>query len=379
MPQTWRELADQLLELQPGMVESLEGKSCEELRHAIAGYYFDPEKHLPQLSPMCGYDATMEFSERGNDFWEDYKRGWVAEPKIDEIRMLIFFYKGQIRLQSRGRHKNTQLYHETTQNFPQFQKLYHGELEGTILDGGMVAGLGNRTRNLWKDNDLLKMMSITGSKAETAIGIQREEGWARYIIFDIIKYKNIWVTKMWENDEFYRGDAWPLETRRSMTLALAERFRNFGIDALPQWRRDIRDKYNYVVKTGGEGIMLKRSGSLYKFKRDMDWRKVKRYEDVVCFVHSKKRDGNRAWEGLVGSLNVADADGNIIGSVGTMTLERRKELSMPDGTLNPAYVGRKILMRFYKKHADTGNPRHARLIGWIGEDINEEETIKEEV
>jgi len=361
MPQRWSELAEQLRSL-GGTPEK--GMSCEDLKRSIAKYFITPDT-LPQIFPMCGYDATMEFSEEGNSFWDKYEREYWAEPKIDEIRMLMFFIGGRVRLQSRGRHKHTQLFHETTDNFPQFQKLYEPRLEDTILDGGIVAGLEpTRKRNLWVNNDLLKAMSVTGSRPETAIEIQEKEGWLRYILWDVIKFKGKWMV-----DE-------SLESRRSLVVALSE---SLGLDALPQWRRGLKSKYEYVVRTGGEGLMLKRIGSKYLFKRDRAWLKVKRYEDVVGLVHSKKRNGNGAWKGLVGSINVADKDGNIIGAVGTMTLERRKELSLPDGSLNPEFIGRKVLIRYYKKHRETGNPRHCRLIGWVGEDINPEESIKEEL
>jgi hypothetical protein len=260
-----------------------------------------------------------------------------------------------------------------TENFPQFQLLYRPDYEGMVLDGGLVAGVNpSRKRNLWIGGDLLLCMQFVGSGPDRSAELQHKKGRAIFIAWDFISYPKLFpVPSMGWNPLKA-----PIEVRRKNLVHVA---RSLGVHVVPQWKDNLKWRYERVVSTGGEGLMLKRKKSIYEYKRSMAWQKVKRYEDVIGLVHSKKADGKGAWKGLIGSINVSDGEGNIIGGVGTMTLERRKELSMPDGSLNPAFIGRKVLIRYYAKHSETGNPRHCRLIGWIGEDIEPEEIIKEEV
>jgi len=367
----WKELSERVKALYGNDFDT-EGKTREELRDLIARKFITDDT-LPQYHPMCGYDGTMEMSERGDGFWKDVEGAYYAEPKLDEIRCMVFFIGGKVRLQSRGRHKHTQLYHEMTENFPQFQKLYKPELEGLILDGGLVAGLDkNRTRNIWKGNDLLLAMRYVSSSPEKSQALQKEFGEPELILWDVIALPKVLRCPVMG----YGLGMAPIEIRRRNLEFIAKRL---GLRVVPRWRSNLKHYYERVVATGGEGIMLKKKRSRYHFRRSTDWIKVKRYEDVVGYVHSKKSDGKGAWTGLVGSINIADEDGNIIGGVGNMELEIRKKISLPDGSLNPVTIGKKVLIRYYMKNQESGNPRHCRLIAWLDDfESDVEETIKEE-
>lgn len=265
----------------------------------------------------------------------------------------MYFHQGRIRFQVRGRVVDTYLYGERTENYPQYHNRYDESLEGTILDGGMVFGLSGRNKKtLWKDNDLFTMISINGSLPGNAIEIQERIGWARYIVFDIIRFKNKSIHE------------WPYEKRRVLAEVLAE---DLELDIVSQQQRSFKTGYDWIVSSGGEGVVLKKRGHPYVFDRSDSWVRIKKFDDIVGWIGSKVTPGAGRNFGYVGAVQIVDEDGKDIVYVGALDDELRRDMTSSSPTIvNPKYFGKQVLIRYNGK-TGRGGLRHARIFKWADE------------
>jgi len=305
--------------------------------------HFSTEENPPQMEPMLAYDVTSN----PDPFWND--PDWIAEEKYDGIRMLMYFYRGRIRFTTRNRDPKTMLYHEKTNNYPQFLDRYREELEGTILDGEMIGGAND------KREPLAAIQAINGALPETAVETQKKFGWARYVVFDIIKFCKKDVTEA------------PLIARKELVRAICQRL---GLEMVKEvnWRGDKKAFYEEIVRRGGEGVMLKHQWSRYKVNsREECWLKVKRYDDVEAVITGWSKGCGRN-RNKVGSC-IISIDGKQVGAFGNMTDSIRNDMTAPDGSLKQEYYGRRVLVRYQPPLK--GLMRHCRLLKLL-EKENEE-------
>jgi len=362
MAPAWDDLKRKLEELEGKPLEFTKQEvSLEALKNMVAAHFIRPDT-LPQIQPMLATDAgifTDEAAEQVND------AKYAIEPKFNGVRMLCFLLNGRVRFQTRGRSLHTQLFTERTDHYPQFHKPYPEEYDGTVLDGELVAypNTPNRKSRLWCDNDLHLAMSINGGGALSGIEVQEKRGWARYIVFDILSLGGMNVEKE------------PLKVRRKLLKEHLSKL-GLGFDLTPQWipgkRFSVKERYDAVVKQGGEGLIIKDRESRYERRRAKTWWKFKRFEEEVGYIHSIHKMGDRGIAGMVGSVVVADKDGNKIAIVGSLSHEDRRKMVGENGQLSPEYVGKKVLIRYHVKHKETGNPHHARLVAWLDDDVHYE-------
>ena len=364
---SWNELKEKLEELEGAELSiTKRTTTLEKLQNLVASHYMT-EDTLPQLQPMLAYDSGV-YSNGSLDEYENSH--YSIEPKFNGIRMLCFLRNKKVRFQTRGRSRHTQLFSERTGHYPQYHNRYDPKYEGTILDGEMVAFVNspNRKKNLWIDNDLPLVMSMNGGRDEAGIATQMEKGWARYIVFDIISYCGEDVTHLSQKE------------RRNLLLIVAK---DLDLDVSPEWipgkKYSVRERFDMITKTGGEGVILKNRDSAYEHRRSYSWLKVKRFEEIIGYVDSIYKMGSNSIEGMAGSIVIVNEQGEQVAIVGGLSHEIRKDLVLEDMVINPEYVGKKVLVRYHIKYARTGNPHHARLISWLDNDINYEETCKEEV
>jgi len=351
---SWEDLKARLEELEGHPVD-ITKRTCSlaKLKELIAAHFIT-EDTLPQIQPMLAYDVSDED-------WDQYNNSnYAIEPKINGVRMLMFISNGKVRFQTRGRNKYTQLFTERTENYPHYFNLSKlDEYDGTILDGEMVmfSRVPDRKKELWRDNDLALTMSVNGASPEHAVEEQKRIGKARFIAFDILSVGGIDVISL------------PQRKRRKL---LEKTCKELGLDIVPEWIPgkvySIKERYEAVTKSGGEGLMLKDRNSIYENRRSRSWLKVKRFDEEVAFIHSIYKMGSRSIEGLVGSVLVVDKNGDSLGIVSSLSLEMRKELLGEDGKINRKYVGRPVLIRYHVRDQRTGNLHHARIIKWLDSD-----------
>jgi ATP-dependent DNA ligase len=310
---------------------------------------------LPQKGFMLiGADGSDHPEE-----WLSRYKEYYLEPKVDDVRMMMHFLGGRVRFQSRGKSVKTGSLGEKTANYPQFTNLYDDSLEGTVLDGGMVSYKGKPHKDIWKDNDLFKMISINGSIPERAIRFQEENGWAKFIVFDIVRFNGQWLNE------------WPIERRRVLAEVIAA---DLGLSITPQQKFQFQKCFDWIVREGGEGVVLKKHESPYQFDRSKLWVRVKKFDDAVVWFGSQVTPGEGRLKGVIGSVNVYDEHGICLGAVSGFSDDERVQmtLKMNDSTirLKPDYIGRQVLIR-HNGATGRGGFRHARIIKWaeIGQDL----------
>ncbi|TPX72655.1 hypothetical protein SpCBS45565_g00224 [Spizellomyces sp. 'palustris'] len=117
-------------------------------------------------------------------------------------------------------------------------------------------------------------------------------------------------------------------------------------------REDLREELDRVERRGGEGVMLRRAGSLYIGKRDASLRKLKRGLDGECVVVGYE-EGKGRNEGVVGSLKCRLENDKVFWIGSGLTDEDRR---------CPPPVGSVVTFRFMELTKE-GIPRHASFVG----------------
>lgn len=106
-----------------------------------------------------------------------------------------------------------------------------------------------------------------------------------------------------------------------------------------------------VVADGGEGLMLRRGGSLHTVGRSDDLLKVKRFDDAEAVVVAHL-PGSGKYQGMLGSIQVERADGRRF-RIGTGFSDDQRR--------HPPPVGATVTYKFYG-YTSTGLPRFASFM-----------------
>ena len=227
------------------------------------------------------------------------EKKWVAQEKFDGHRAIMFLSSNGTRVFSRTDSVKTNWKTENTDKLPHFRDCLdsrittHRWFDGCVLDGELIAASGK-----FKD-----VQSITGSLEEKAIEFQEKNGYARYVVFDIIKYRN--------NDV----RSYPFYQRFKMLVAVVSHLKNvcpgLQISIAPVYCTDsVVDEMNEIIKDcyevlgytkfrhgdnpfkellddfwtkGKEGLILKDINAPYEHKRSNGCLKFKEHRtyDVV--------------------------------------------------------------------------------------------------
>jgi ATP-dependent DNA ligase len=227
---------------------------------------------LPVLYPMGAVSIKPEKLEL---LWED--KNYIAERKYDGSRYLIRKENDKVSVVSRQKSKSTGFPVDKTENVPHLVEIFSKLPNGTILDGEII------THENCTSNDVT---SIMGSKPDRAWLLQKERGFVKYVMFDIL---------------FYYGHdlrGFPYNKRRKALQELhfklfndftKEWFNPMDREAVllaPIYTEDLEAVHTTIVEGGGEGIILKNLNATYvegKKPRDT-WVKVKKYDTYDCVV-----------------------------------------------------------------------------------------------
>lgn len=245
------------------------------------------------VNPMTCKEGNVE------DLQEYAKSKWVAQEKFDGHRAIMFLSTKGTRVFSRTDSKKTNWKTENTDKLPHFRDCLdnrnakHRWFDGCVFDGELLAASGK-----FKD-----VQSITGSLEEKAIEFQEKNGYAEYVVFDIIKYRG--------NDV----RSYPYFQRFKMLVAVIESLKNacpdikirvapiYYTESVAKEIKEItNDCFNVsdhalilkeenpfkvllgdLWKNGKEGIILKDINSVYEHKRSSSCLKFKEHRtyDVV--------------------------------------------------------------------------------------------------
>ena len=282
---------------------------------------------------------------RPNDCWEDYKHfTFEWEQVADVIKDLIedgiyYSQKAYTRCFSRRVSKQTNWYCENTDSLPHLRDTCIPELAGTIIDGEMF--IPNRP---FKD-----VSGTLNCLYDKAIERQKELGLIVFHAFDIIYYKGRCVEKLplWKRKELLAEVVKLVDspyiinvTCQSCTIGVKTYFYekshgdifdvyinllNEGKEtSYPAFMTEMSIKssdsphtlspkalYEYIVATGGEGVILKPKDGKYYHKRGREYQKVKKFltrELIICgFTEPTKeytgKFPNDMWSYWVNSSN----------------------------------------------------------------------------
>ena len=217
--------------------------------------------------------------------------GWIYEPKLDGVRVLVFAEGGKVRLMSRNRKPLDAAYPELV------EELETGVRGNAILDGEVVAidpGTGLPSFSL-----LQRRMGIRDAVAARRSGVP-----VVLYLFDCLFYEGVNLTPLplLDRKAVLRDVVW-FDERIRFTP-----FKATGSDAM----------YREACARGAEGIIAKRAASPYTGTRSADWLKLKCVNQQE-FVVGGFTDPRGDRDGF-GALLVGYYDGGTLryaGKVGT--------------------------------------------------------------
>lgn len=235
---------------------------------------------------------------------------YIVEEKFDGTRGILQFYSGYTRCFSRRESKKSGWLTENTDSVPQLRDIDIPSLHDTVIDGEMF--IPNRPFR-----DVAAIMNCTYDKA---IERQQELGWVVFHAFDILYYKGVRTERMplvkrkeyldrvvetinqtyaqmlstpifpyIREVPFYQKRV-PVTVTKQLYQLLAtgkdlyptlykEAFMGYNTKVPFPFSVSLSHKayYEYVVMTGGEGVMLKPLDGRYYHKRGREYQKIKKF------------------------------------------------------------------------------------------------------
>ncbi|MEX2238788.1 MAG: non-homologous end-joining DNA ligase [Dehalococcoidia bacterium] len=212
----------------------------------------------PKLRPMLAQTSATPFN----------KEGWLHEPKLDGIRVLVYVRGGTAQMFSRNLNELTRQYPLLASEIP---KRAQGEV---VLDGEIVALDENGRpsfQRLQQRMNLSRAADIERMEKEIPVGI---------VLFDIVHRDGWDLSRV------------PLNIRRSLLWQAVDQSGRVGISEASD---DGIALYNLVAPLGFEGVVAKRKDSLYEFgARSSYWLKIKAFKSAeMVIVGYTEGQGNR--------------------------------------------------------------------------------------
>jgi len=242
---------------------------------------------------------------------------WVAEPKIDGCRAMLELRAGRSRF---GGLRSA--------SFPALAGIDVPALAGTVLDGEFLAPVLPG-----RDKALLNHSSALFNSGPAAARKWLMYGPARFIVFDILAYAGADVTR--------RSCTSRRRLLRRAVATILKAYPRCGIELIPQLPATA-DAIGAVLDAGGEGVMLKlRAGRYQPGVRSDDWRKVKRFSTVDCWLTGEYEPGKNSRTGTVGSVEVAvtGRDGAVVIGHVAVKPEWAGAVTAGDGSLRAGLTG----------------------------------------
>ena len=361
-------------------------KSKQEVIDALAKHYSNtnrPGKAAPleQVQPMLARDIFDLSQEEQKIILED-DNDWLAEEKLDGIRAIMHIGETGNRFTTRERSVKTFSFREITDNLPHLNTLQLSDWNGTIIDGEAILETQVIDTGATKAYGTLSATSaVCNCSPEKAKALQGKYGYITYHVFDIIKYKGVSLL----NRVFYE--------RRKILVEMLDEMIKAGIELnniklVPQVFKDKFKYYNRIVRTGGEGIMLKNQIGMYRIiGRSRSVYKMKKHLTVDGVISGY---GKKDFKGLIGSLliSVKDEEGVVreIAGVSPNVLDieseengfmLRKEMTeIVDGkpTLKKEYYGRVVELLAFDWNKNL-RLYYARILRWRNDKTQDECTI----
>jgi len=329
----------------------------EDLMDLLAVYHREENKDnlpplLPQYPVMLAQKAKDLKSSQFDRLLGNKSGLWIAEVKKDGVRAKLHLGGRGNRVDSRHRSDITYEYVEKTNCLPHLRDLRH-YIPGTVLDGELQMPVSKiKDGKTDTDSVLTSTTATVNSLPGRAIEIQTKFGYCQFFAFDIL---------------FYCGDdvrQLPYSKRYKLLCSVHISLVGYPFFKLPiQCTSDFINFYHQIVKTGGEGIMMKRSDWPYvDHGRGRGWYKLAKQDKIDAFVTGFV-PGEGEFSGLIGSLLVSihTKDGSReIAAVQPGDLPFRNKISLADGSLCDDMYGKVIEVSYMCKTKNI-RLRHAVL------------------
>jgi len=206
------------------------------------------------ISPMLLETAPAPFSH--NDY--------IFEPKIDGHRLILSRIGGQTRLYPRHNNDSTRQYPELIDIAP----------DDVILDGEVAA------TDAQGRVDFEAIMERFSLRKTDRVRRAAESRPVNYVVFDILRYKG----------EDLRG--YPLLKRKELLATLD--FGNPHMTIIPSIMANGEQLYSRIEALNMEGIVAKRTNSIYVSSRSDAWQKIINWTYAAVYI-SGYRKGDFGW------------------------------------------------------------------------------------
>lgn len=321
---------------------SLEGLGKKELEQILATA-LQSDSSLPQIEVMLAQDMK-DLDPREQQAILTSSR-WVAEEKLDGNRAKVHVTSTGLRLDGRRKSDKTYQYVERTENFPQFGGCkVLANYVGMVLDAEvLMTSASIDTGSVVTSGTMTSTTAVVNCSPEKSRAIQAKWGNAKLFVFDLIR------------DTDGKPCLLRFKDRRAILEAIWSEFGselNAAGVYLVEQHTDAVALQKKVLAAGGEGIMLKDVEAPYaEGKRAKTILKLKRVYTVDGWISGfVPAEAGKGWQGLVGAFEVSVYDEKtgepqVVGACQPGTLEFRRWISAPDGSLRPQYYGQVVELR----------------------------------
>lgn len=268
---------------------------------------------LKYISPMLAKELEEEDKQDKCLNSPDY----FIEEKFDGTRATLHFCKEFNRCFSRRVSDKTGWFCENSDSVPHIRDLAISDLEGTVIDGEMFI----------PDRPFKDVSSTLNCKWDKAVARQEEIGKIVFHAFDIMYYKGIrvemiplhrrkvYLQKVIDavNSPYIEMVSYHICGQAISTVPyekthgnLSEVFNNLGSkkESYPNFYREMlnnggnfhalspRAFYEYIVATGGEGVIVKPKDGKYYYKRGWEYSKIKKFltREVLIIGYTEPTD-----------------------------------------------------------------------------------------
>jgi len=319
-------------------------ESLEQLRARIArakwGIDFPDQPFPEETNVMLAHDLTTISKE---EFERAYpKEIWTGEVKENGRRGVLYFYEDCVYMHTRRRSDDTHCFVDRSERVQHF---FVPGFNGLVLDGEVEHPLESiDTGDVITENKLQTVGAIMASDNWKAL--QAKFGPVQFKAFHMLRvpknrnagdYTRI-NTQDWNYGHMRGRMEWMMTQIRLMTHNLS------CVECCPAGE-SLWDFYERIVRSGGEGIMLKHKELAYQQgKRSKKQLKLKRFIEVDAWISGYlpgKKDTKN--EGKVGAYEFSayvDGEPAIVGHASNMTEVERNAITAPDGSLKEEIYGK---------------------------------------
>lgn len=216
----------------------------------------EPARWYPPMAATLARDGRLP----GDD-----QTAWSFEPKLDGVRVLAWIVGGEVRLLSRNRIHQEDVYPEVVDG------LRESVLVDAVLDGEVVAYDDDGVPRFGRLQQRMHVHSEVASR--------RSPVRVTFVVFDVL----------WAAGRDVR--AVPLDDRRTVLSRLVEP--GPAIEVVTPLDGSLDELLDRARDESWEGLIAKRRGSHYHGRRSPDWLKLKvvRQQEMVVVGFTEPRGG----------------------------------------------------------------------------------------